>query len=182
MAVVLPLQSTNNNNTFNLNNVIKKAHLTTDNLNYVNLTNNINECLKNNKQTKQIKPAIKKLMDKYECTETESTKDTETDYYNIPEFSDGLIECLKSDKNIIYNQYYKQDTYLNKALFYMLWNYNGRSVKIYSYGYRPNNYKYVEQLGNLYFCANEWFILCETEPFNINQFYKLVDIIYNNEI
>jgi hypothetical protein len=177
MAVVLQQQSTNNNNTLNLNNVIKKAQLTTDNLNFVNLTNNIKECLKR----KQIKPAIKNLMDKYEHTETDSTRDTETDYYNIQEFKDELIECLTNDKHIIYNKYYKQDTYLNKALFYMLWNYNGREVKIYAYGHKPNNYKYVEQLGNLYFSANEWFVLFRTEPFNINQFYKLVDTIYYNE-
>jgi len=40
----------------------------------------------------------------------------------------------------------------------------------------------VEQLGNLYFSADEWFVLFRTEPFNINQFYKLVDVIYYNEL
>jgi hypothetical protein len=181
MAVVLQQQSTNNNNTLNLNNVIKKAQLTTDNLNFVNLTNNIKECLKHNKQPKQIKPAIKNLMDKYEHTETDSTRDTETDSYYIPEFNDDLINVLTNNKDIIYNKNYKQETYLNNALFYMLWRYEEREVKIYAYGYRPTNYKYVEQLGNLYFSANEWFILFRTEPFNIQQFYKLVDVIYYNE-
>ena len=99
-------------------------------------------------------------------------RDTEENDYYTPEFKDELIECLTNDKHIIYNKYYKQDTYLNKALFYMLWNYNGREVKIYAYGHRPHNHKYVEQLGNLYFSADEWFVLFRTEPFNRSQFYK----------
>jgi hypothetical protein len=104
----------------------------------------------------------------------------ETEYIT-PQFTDELINELTNDKNIIYNKNYKPKTYLNNALFYMLWKYKEREVKIYAYGYKPNNYKYVEQLGNLYFSANEWFVLFRTEPFNINQFYKLVDIIYEFE-
>jgi hypothetical protein len=105
----------------------------------------------------------------------------ETNDYNMPLFNDELINDLTNDRDIIYNKNYRQDTYLNNALFYMLWKYNGREVKIYAYGYRPTNYKYVEQLGNLYFSSNEWIVLFGTAPFNIQQFYKLVDIIYYNE-
>ena len=54
----------------------------------------------------------------------------------------------------------------------MLWTDNGRTVKLYAYGYKPTNYKHIKHLGNLYFGCNEWFILFT------NEFHKLTEIIY----
>ena len=152
---------------------LNPATLNTFNLGLNDLDNKLNDVIK--KRT--ITPTLKTYIDIYE----QSTHASTTDQYNIPEFNEELINNLTNDNNIIYNKKHKQETYLNNALFYMLYTKNGRTVKINAYGYKPPNYKYIEQLGNLYFVSCEWFILFKTDPFNINQFYKLTDIIYNNE-
>ena len=98
--------------------------------------------------------------------------------YNIPEFTADLINNLTNEGEIIYNKNHKDDTYLNNALFYMLWTNHGRTVKLYAYGYKPTNYKHIKQLGNLYFGCSDWFVLFTIDPFNSNEFHKLTDIIY----
>ena len=62
-------------------------------------------------------------MDKYEPPE--STKDTETDYYNIPLFNDNLINELTHDQDIIYNKIYFQfdrKTIFIQSLFIFKYN------------------------------------------------------------
>ena len=157
--------------------ILKQPTLNDYNLSIRDLHDKIDDVIKK----RDIKPAIKKYVDIYEQSTQASATSEQQQYYNVPEFNEQLIDNLTNEGNIIYNKRYKQETYLNNALFYILWNYKGWQVKIYAYGFKPSNYTYVEQLGNLYFVSNKWFILFKCEPFNITQFNKLVDVIYYDE-
>ena len=122
-------------------------------------------------------------MDIYEQTTTASAEDQtgaeeEENNYVIPEFSNVLIDDLTNDKEIIYNKHYKQDTYKGKALFYINWTKRGRTVRLNAYGYKPDGYKHIENLGNLYFASEKWFVLMGISPLTIEQFYKLTNTIY----
>ena len=99
--------------------------------------------------------------------------------YVIPEFSDALINDLTDENHIIYNQNHKQETYKNNALFYIYLTHEGRTVKLYAYGYKPEGYKHIDNLGNMFFVCNEWFILDIFNPFTKEQFYKLMFMLYN---
>ena len=99
--------------------------------------------------------------------------------YMVPEFSDELINDLTNENDIIFNKNYKQETYKNNALFYIYLTYKGRTVKLYAYGYKPEGFKNIDNLGNLYFVCAEWFILDIFNPLTQGQFYKLTPIIYN---
>ena len=103
------------------------------------------------------------------------------DAYEVQEFNEDIINNLENETEFIYNKNYKQETYFNQPLFYINYNFNNKNVVLYAYGYKPANYKYVDNLGNLYFFSNTPFSLFRCEPFNTKQFYKIMDIIYNNE-
>ena len=98
--------------------------------------------------------------------------------YNIPEFNDELINDIEDDKDIFYNKHYKQDTYKGEALFYINWTCGDRKFIIKAYGYKPDGYKHIDNLGNMYFVSNTYFVLMGREPFNIDQIYKLTNTMY----
>ena len=133
---------------------LKQTTLNSFNLGLQDLNDTLNYVIKN----KGIKQEIKKHIDIHEQS-TQASLTEEQHLYNIPEFSEDLINNLNNEGNIIYNKDHKEDAYLNKALFYMPWTDNGRTVKLYAYGYKPTNYKHIKQLGNLYFGCSDWFVL-----------------------
>ena len=145
----------------------------TNNLNVINLK--IHE-LNNNVKNKDIKPAT------YDQS-SESTHDPQSGddviNYIVPKFSDDLINDLTDINNIIYNKNYKLETYKNKALFYIQLTHQGREVKLYAYGYKPNGYKNIDNLGLIYFVSTEWFLISGFAPFTQDQFYKLMSLMYN---
>ena len=96
----------------------------------------------------------------------------------VPEFSDGLINDLTNDNDIIFNKNHKPETYKNKALFYIYLTHEGRTVKLYAYGYKPEGYKNIDNLGNLYFVCADWFIMSSFNPLSPAQFYILMSVIY----
>ena len=144
----------------------------TNNLNVINLK--IHD-LNNNVKNKDIKPAT------YDQS-SESTHDPQSCdgliSYIVPEFSDGLINDLTNDNDIIFNKNHKPETYKNKALFYIYLTHEGRTVTLYAYGYKPEGYKHIDNLGNLYFGCADWFIMSSFNPLTQNQFYKLMSVIY----
>ena len=100
--------------------------------------------------------------------------------YVIPEFSDELIYDLTDENGIIYNTNHKQETYKNNALFYIYLTHKGRTVKLYAYGYnKPEGYKHIDNLGNMYFVCDDWFLMSSFNPFTKEQFYKLMFMLYN---
>ena len=99
--------------------------------------------------------------------------------YVIPEFSDALIDDITNDKDIIYNKNYKLETYKAQALFYIKLTHAERAVTLYAFGYKPDGYKNMDSLGNMYFVCNEWFIMSGFSPFTQAQFYNLMTIMYN---
>ena len=148
----------------------------TNNLNVINLkTHNLNNTVKN----KDIRPAT--------CDQSnESTHDPQSDpqsddetNYIIPKFSDDIINDLEDDNNIIFNKNHKPETYKNKALFYIYLTHEGRTVTLYAYGYKPEGYKHIDNLGNLYFGCADWFLMSGFAPFTHSQFYKLMLLMYN---
>lgn len=157
------------------NPIINQPKLSEYNVKIKDLEYNLYDAIKK----KDVKPAIKKYIDIFEQS-TSASNTTEQDTYKPPQFNDAIIDNLECEKDIIYNKNYKQETYLKNALFYIKWHNQNKEVKIYAYGYKPSNYKYIQQLGNLYFSSNDFFILFRCEPFNTKQFYKLMDIIYND--
>ena len=82
----------------------------TNNLNAINLK--IHELNNNVKNDKDIKPAT------YDQSSESTQEPPNNDVINyiVPKFSDGLINDLTSDNNIIYNKNYKTETYKNNAL------------------------------------------------------------------
>ena len=100
------------------------------------------------------------------------------DFYIVPEFNDALIKDLTNDKDIIYNKNYKPETYKNDALFYIKLTHGGRTVILTAYGYKPHGYKHIDNLGNMYFVSNDWFIMSSFNPFTQAQFYKLMATMY----
>ena len=103
------------------------------------------------------------------------------DLYEVPEFDNEFINDLTNEEHIIYNTKYKQETYLNQPLFYINYIYNNKKTILYAHGYKPDNYKFIDKLGNLYLCSNKPFYLTGSEPFKHEQFYKLMYIIYYDE-
>ena len=117
-----------------------------------------------------------------EQTEDQSTQASICDgliTYMVPEFSDGLINDLTNDNDIIFNKNHKPETYKNKALFYIYLTHEGRTVTLYAYGYKPEGYKHIDNLGNLYFGCADWFLMSGFAPFTHSQFYKLMLLMYN---
>ena len=100
---------------------LNQATLNAFNLGLNDLDNKLNDVIK--KRT--ITPTLKKDIDIYE----QSTQASTTDKYNVPEFNEELINNLTNDNNIIYNKKHKQETYLNNALFYMLYAKNEEQLK-----------------------------------------------------
>ena len=98
--------------------------------------------------------------------------------YVIPEFSDALINDITNDKDIIYNKNYKLETYKAQALFYIKLTHAERAVTLYAFGYKPDGYKNMDSLGNMYFVCNDWFIMSSFNPFKQEQFYKLMATMY----
>lgn len=156
---------------------LKPATLNDYNLSLKTLHDNLDHVI--SKKGKTIKPSIKNLIDIYEQSTQAST--TDNNKYTVPEFNDGLIDDLTSDEHIIYNKQFKQETYLNQPLFYINYNYNNKTNTLYAHGHRPDNYKFIDKLGNLYLCSNKPFYLTGCEPFKHEQFYKLMYIIYYDE-
>ena len=108
----------------------------------------------------------------------EAKQDTLTNY-TIPEFSTELIEDLTNEEHIIYNKNFKEETYLKEALFYMDYTtINNKTVKLTMYGYKPEGYKFLHNLGNLYIAYNSPFYLIGIEPFKAPDFHKLANIVY----
>ena len=99
--------------------------------------------------------------------------------YVIPEFNTELIYDLTDADGIIYNTNYKHETYKNNALFYIYLTHDKKTVKLYAYGYKPEGYKHIDNLGNMYFVCAEWFIMSSFNPFTKEQFYKMMFIMYN---
>ena len=100
--------------------------------------------------------------------------------YVIPEFNTELIYDLTDADGIIYNTNYKHETYKNNALFYIYLTHDKKTVKLYAYGYKPpEGYKHIDNLGNMFFVCSERFILGGYTPFNKEQFYILMFILYN---
>ena len=99
--------------------------------------------------------------------------------YVIPEFSDELIYDLTDENHIIYNTNHKQETYKNNALFYIYLTHDKRTVKLFAYGYKPLEYKHIDNLGNMFFVCSDWFILDIFNPFTKEQFYKMMFMLYN---
>ena len=157
-----------------LNN-LKQAPLNEFNLSLKTLQDNLNDVI----QKKSVKPSIKKLMDIYEQSTQATTADGET--YNAPEFNSELIDDLTNEEHIIYNKKFKQETYLNHPLFYINYTYNNKTVKLNIYGYKPEDYKFIDKIGNLYIASNKPFYLIGCEPFKPEEFYKLMYIIYYDE-
>ena len=118
-------------------------------------------------------------MDIYEQSTQATTADGET--YNAPEFNSELIDDLTNEEHIIYNRKFKQETYLNQPLFYINYTYNNKTVKLNIYGYKPEDYKFIDKIGNLYIASNKPFYLIGGEPFKPEEFYKLMYIIYYDE-
>jgi len=164
-------------NTFNntLNITLKKAPLNELNLGLNTLNDKLNDAI----QKKSVKPSIRKLINIYEQSTQASTEDGET--YNAPEFNSELIDDLTNEEHIIYNRNFKQETYLNQPLFYINYTYNNKIIKLYAHGHKPDNYKFIDNLGNLYLCSNKPFYLIGCEPFKPEEFYKLMYIIYYDE-
>ena len=104
--------------------------------------------------------------------------------YVIPEFSDTLIDDITNDNDIIYNKNYKQETYKAQPLFYINFTRNERTIKLFAFGYKPDKYKNIDNLGNLYLVSDDWFVISGFQPFKKEQFYKLMFIIYyfNNHL
>ena len=140
------------------------------NTNNLSITNLKIHDLNNNVKNKDIKPTV--------CDHSsESTRDDIN--YIVPKFSDDLINDLTDINNIIYNKKYKLETYKNKALFYIQLTHQGREVKLYAYGYKPNGYKNIDNLGLIWFVSKEWFLISGFAPFTQDQFYKLMSLMYN---
>ena len=146
----------------------------TNNLSIIKLK--IHELNNNVKNDKDIKPATYDLSS--ESTQEPPNNDDVITYI-VPKFSDGLINDLTSDTNIIYNKNYKTETYKNNAIFYIQLTHQGRAVKLYAYGYKPDGYKNIDNLGNMYFVSADWFIMSSFNPFTQDQFYKLMLLMYN---
>ena len=165
---------------------LKRPTLTGHNVAMRDFYDEINETIKNknkhkNKDIEEIKDF--KEMNIYEQTTTATTEDQtgaeeEDNLYVIPEFSNVLIDDLNNDNDIIYNKHYKEETYKNEALFYINYTEKGRTVKLLAFGYKPEGYKHMGNLGNMYFVSNTYFVLMRCEPFNMEQFYKLTNIMY----
>ena len=47
--------------------------------------------------------------------------------------------------------------------------------------YKPEDYKFIDKIGNLYIASNKPFYLIGCEPFKPEEFYKLMYIIYYDE-
>ena len=103
------------------------------------------------------------------------------DLYEVQEFNSELINDITTDEHIIYNTKFKQETYLNQPLFYINYTYRDKTSCLYVFGYKPDSYKFVDNLGNLYLCSNTPFYLTGCEPFKCEDFYKLMFIIYYDE-
>ena len=145
----------------------------TNNLSIINLK--IHELNNNVKSDKDIKPPT---YDLHSESTQEPPNNDDVITYTVPEFSDGLINDLTNDNDIIFNKNYKPETYKNKALFYIYLTHEGRTVTLYAYGYKPEGYKHIDNLGNLYFGCADWFILDIFNPLTQKPFYKLTPIIY----
>ena len=145
----------------------------TNNLSTINLK--IHELNNNVKNDKDINPAT--YDQSSESTQAPTNNDVIT--YIVPKFSDDLINDLTDDNNIIYNKNYKLETYKNKALFHIQLTHQGREVKLYAYGYKPDGYKNIDNLGNMYFVCADWFLMSGFAPFTQDQFYKLMSLMYN---
>ena len=164
-------------NAFNntLKDTLNKPPLNEFNVSLNTLQDNLNDVI----QKKSVKPSIKKLIDIYEQSTQASTADGET--YNTPEFNSELIDDLTNEEHIIYNKKFKQETYLNQPLFYINYTHNNKVIALNVYGYKPDNYKFIDKLGNLYIASNKPFYLIGCEPFKQEYFYKLMYIIYYDE-
>ena len=155
--------------------VLKQPTLNEYTLNAHELNENLNHVIKH----KNIKPSIKKIIELNEQSTRAST--TEDSTYTVPEFNDELIDNLTNDEHIIYNRHYKQETYLNQPLFYINYTYNNKNITLYAHGHKPENYKFIDNLGNLYLCSNKPFYFTGCEPFKHEQFLKLMYIIYYDD-
>ena len=144
--------------------VLKQPTLNEYTLNAHELNENLNHVIKH----KNIKPSIKKIIELYEQSTRASI--TEDSTYKIPEFNNELIDYLTNDEHIIYNKHYKQETYLNQPLFYINYTYRNKTIAIYAHGHKPDNYKFIDNLGNLYLCSNKPFYFTGCEPLNTNIF------------
>ena len=78
--------------------VLKQPPLNEHRLSAHTLQENLNNVIKH----KNVKPAIKNLIDLYEQSTQAST--TEGDTYTVPEFNNELINDLTNDEHIIYNK------------------------------------------------------------------------------
>ena len=155
--------------------VLKQPTLNEYTLNAHELSENLTNVIKH----KNIKPSIKKIIELYEQSTRASI--TEDSTYKIPEFNNELIDYLTNDEHIIYNKHYKQETYLNQPLFYINYTYRNKTIAIYAHGHKPDNYKFIDNLGNLYLCSNKPFYFTGCEPFKHEHFLKLMHIIYYND-
>jgi len=155
--------------------VLKQPTLNEYTLNAHELNENLNHVIKH----KNIKPSIKKIIELYEQSTRASI--TEDSTYKIPEFNNELIDYLTNDEHIIYNKHYKQETYLNQPLFYINYTYRNKTIALYAHGHKPDNYKFIDNLGNLYLCSNKPFYFTGCEPFKHEHFLKLMHIIYYND-
>ena len=153
-----------------------ESELNTNNLKIHELNNGVIDVI----HTRCITPAIKKLIDIYEQS-SESTQASKHDVidYIVPEFNDDLINDLTNDKDIIENKNYKPETYKNKAWFYIKLTHGERVVNLFAVGHKPpSGYKHVDNLGNMYFVSDDWFIISGFSPFTQTQFYKLMETMY----
>jgi len=162
---------------------LKRPPLTGYNVAIQDFNNTITDILKNKNKHKNKDITQKTDQDIYEQTTTATIEDQmgadlDDNLYVIPEFCDALIDDLNNDNDIIFNKHYKEDTYKNEALFYINYTEKGRTVRLEAYGYKPEGYKHIDNLGNMYFVSNTYFVLMGREPFNIEQFHKLANIMY----
>ena len=131
--------------------------------------------------------SLNRCWDKIRSRELLNTRAEVSFYYRSKQLTeaDPLSELSKADKTEQLQglpiDTFKQETYLNQPLFYINYTHNNKVITLNVYGYKPDNYKFIDKLGNLYIASNKPFYLIGCEPFKPEEFYKLMYIIYYDE-
>ena len=107
--------------------------------------------------------------------------------YTVQEFNTSIIKNLRKDRhNIVYNKIYKEDTYNNKALFFITYKCpeTDNTILLYCYGFNvePTREKcFKTNKGALYYLSRQPIHLMDgnTNPYTIDDYIALRHIIIN---